>query len=130
MLRFVLDTNVVLDLFHWANVPTPCRSWPRSRGGQVIECLADAGTLDELQRVLTYPQLGLTPEMAVDRYRRYSGLVRRSFPTARRRRCRAARTATTRSFSSSPPVAGPTSWSPRTRRCSGCAAGRRSASGY
>ncbi|MBL8419415.1 MAG: putative toxin-antitoxin system toxin component, PIN family, partial [Dechloromonas sp.] len=43
-------------------------------GGQV-ECLADAGTLDELQRVLTYPQLKLTPEMAVDRYSRYAGLV-------------------------------------------------------
>ena len=44
-------------------------------GGQV-ECLADAGTLDELQRVLTYPQLKLTPEMAVDRYSRYTRLVR------------------------------------------------------
>lgn len=40
-----------------------------------VACLADTGTLGELQRVLTRPQLGLTPEMAVDRYRRYAGLV-------------------------------------------------------
>ena len=74
MLRLVLDTNVVLDLFHWSNADAvPIMA--ALEGGQV-ECLADERTLDELQRVLTYPQLKLTPEMAVDRYRRYSGLVR------------------------------------------------------
>ncbi len=74
MLRLVLDTNVVLDLFHWSNVDAvPIMS--ALEAGQ-IECLADRRTLDELQRVLTYPQLKLTPEMIVDRYQRYSGLVR------------------------------------------------------
>lgn len=74
MLRLVLDTNVVLDLFHWGNVDAvPIMA--ALEAGQ-IECLADRRTLDELQRVLTYPQLKLTPEMIVDRYRRYSGLVR------------------------------------------------------
>lgn len=74
MLRLVLDTNVVLDLFHWANADAvPIMAALES--GQV-ECLADESTLDELQRVMTYPQLKLTPEMAVDRYRRYAGLVR------------------------------------------------------
>ena len=73
MLRLVLDTNVVLDLFHWGNVDAvPIMA--ALEAGQ-IECLADASTLDELQRVLTYPQLKLTPEMIVDRYRRYSNLV-------------------------------------------------------
>ena len=73
MLRLVLDTNVVLDLFHWANADAvPIMA--ALDGGQV-ECLADERTLDELQRVLTYPQLKLTPEMAVDRYSRYTGLV-------------------------------------------------------
>lgn len=73
MLRLVLDTNVVLDLFHWGNVDAvPIMA--ALEAGQ-IECLADRRTLDELQRVLTYPQLKLTPEMIVDRYRRYSGLV-------------------------------------------------------
>ena len=74
MLRLVLDTNVVLDLFHWGNVhAVPIMAALES--GQV-ECLADERTLDELQRVMSYPQLKLTPEMAVDRYRRYAGLVR------------------------------------------------------
>ena len=73
MLRLVLDTNVVLDLFHWGNVDAvPIMA--ALEAGQ-IECLADRRTLDELQRVLTYPQLKLTPEMIVDRYRRYSNLV-------------------------------------------------------
>ena len=40
-----------------------------------IECFADERTLDELQRVLTYPQLKMTPEMMVERYQRYSSLV-------------------------------------------------------
>ena len=73
MLRLVLDTNVVLDLFHWAN--TDAVPIMAALAGGQVECLADAGTLDELQRVLTYPQLKLTPEMAVDRYSHYAGLV-------------------------------------------------------
>lgn len=73
MLRIVLDTNVVLDLFHWANVDAvPIMA--ALEGGR-IECLADDSTLDELRRVLTYPQLKLTPEMIVERYARYSQLV-------------------------------------------------------
>jgi putative PIN family toxin of toxin-antitoxin system len=73
MLRFVLDTNVVLDLFHWANTDAvPIMAALES--GQ-IRCFADARTLDELQRVLTYPQLKLTPEMIAERYARYSSLI-------------------------------------------------------
>ena len=73
MLRLVLDTNVVLDLFHWANTDAvPIMA--ALEAGQ-IECFVDARTLDELQRVLTYPQLKMTPEMIVERYARYSGLV-------------------------------------------------------
>lgn len=73
MLRLVLDTNVVLDLFHWGNVDAvPIMAALES--GQ-IECCVDARTLDELHRVLSYPQLKLTPEMQVDRYTRYSKLV-------------------------------------------------------
>ena len=73
MLRLVLDTNVVLDLFHWANADAvPLMA--ALENGQV-ECLADARTLDELQRVMTYPQLKLTPEMAVDRYHRYASRI-------------------------------------------------------
>lgn len=73
MLRFVLDTNVVLDLFHWAN--TDAVPIMAALEGGRIACFADERTLDELQRVLTYPQLKMTPEMMSERYARYSGLV-------------------------------------------------------
>ena len=73
MLRFVLDTNVVLDLFHWANTDAVPIMAALEAGR--IECFADERTLDELQRVLTYPQLKMTPEMIVERYARYSGLI-------------------------------------------------------
>ena len=73
MLRLVLDTNVVLDLFHWGNVDAvPIMA--ALEAGQ-IECFADERTLDELQRVLTYPQLKQTPEMIAERYARYSNLI-------------------------------------------------------
>lgn len=74
MLRIVLDTNVVLDLFHWANVDAVPIMAALEAGR--IECLADQRTLDELQRVLTYPQLKLTPEMIAERWARYSALVK------------------------------------------------------
>ena len=73
MLRLVLDTNVVLDLFHWGNVDAvPIIA--ALEAGQ-IECFADERTLDELKRVLTYPQLKQTPEMIAERYARYSQLI-------------------------------------------------------
>lgn len=73
MLRLVLDTNVVLDLYHWANLDAVPIMAALEAGR--IACLADARTLDELQRVLTYPQLKLTPEMIAERYARYRALV-------------------------------------------------------
>ena len=73
MLRIVLDTNVVLDLFHWANVDAVPIMAALEAGR--IECLVDESTLDELRRVLTYPQLKLTPDMIAERYARYSTLV-------------------------------------------------------
>lgn len=73
MLRIVLDTNVVLDLFHWANVDAVPIMAALEAGR--IECLVDERTLDELQRVLTYPQLKLTPDMIAERYARYSDLI-------------------------------------------------------
>lgn len=73
MLRIVLDTNVVLDLFHWANMDAVPIMAALEAGR--ITCLADERTLDELQRVLTYPQLKLTPEMIAERWARYTALV-------------------------------------------------------
>lgn len=74
MLRLVLDTNVVLDLFHWANIDAVPIMAALEDGR--IECFADERTLVELQRVLTYPQLKMTPAMITERYARYSSLVR------------------------------------------------------
>ena len=74
MLRLVLDTNVVLDLFHWANTDAVPIMAALESGR--IECFADERTLNELQRVLTYPQLKMTPDMIVERYARYSKLIR------------------------------------------------------
>lgn len=73
MLRLVLDTNVVLDLFHWANTDAVPIMAALESGR--IACFADERTLDELQRVLTYPQLKMTPDMISERYARYSGLI-------------------------------------------------------
>ncbi|PKO48326.1 MAG: putative toxin-antitoxin system toxin component, PIN family [Betaproteobacteria bacterium HGW-Betaproteobacteria-4] len=73
MLRLVLDTNVVLDLFHWGNTDAVPIMAALEAGN--IQCVVDARTLDELQRVLTYPQLKLTPAMIAERYARYTGLV-------------------------------------------------------
>ncbi|MEN9478835.1 MAG: hypothetical protein RLZZ298_230 [Pseudomonadota bacterium] len=73
MLRLVLDTNVVLDLYHWANTDAVPIMAALESGR--IECFADERTLDELQRVLTYPQLKMTPAMMLERYQRYSSLV-------------------------------------------------------
>ncbi|WP_265949493.1 putative toxin-antitoxin system toxin component, PIN family [Dechloromonas sp. A34] len=73
MLRLVLDTNVVLDLFHWANTDAVPIMAALESGR--IACFADERTLDELQRVLTYPQLKMTPGMISERYARYSGLI-------------------------------------------------------
>lgn len=74
MLRLVLDTNVVLDLFHWTNTDAVPIMAALEAGR--IACFADRRTLDELQRVLSYPQLKLTPALIAERYARYSSLVR------------------------------------------------------
>ena len=80
--------------------------------------MADQRTLDELQRVLTYPQLKLTPGMISERYARYSSLVT-VFPEGEAA-LPAARTATTRNSSNCQPAAVPMCWSARTRPCSNC----------
>ena len=55
--RLVLDTNVVMDLFHF-RAPPLARLMTAIESGTVI-CLANAQTLAELQRVTGYPQFRL-----------------------------------------------------------------------
>lgn len=60
MLRLVLDTNVVLDLFHFAD--PAARPILAALRGAKASCFADDATLDELARVVAYPEFGLSPE--------------------------------------------------------------------
>ena len=68
----VLDTNVVLDLFHFAD-PAALPLLKALEAGRLIS-LVDEATLAELARVLTYQELSLKEEQAYEllhRYRRY-----------------------------------------------------------
>ena len=54
MLRLVLDTNVVLDLLHFADpAAAPIR---RALMAGKAACIGNAACLDELAHVLSYPQ--------------------------------------------------------------------------
>ena len=70
MLRLVLDTNVVLDLFHFAD-PAARPILAALEAGRAA-CFADDATLDELARVVAYPVFGMSPQtgsMLVEGYR-------------------------------------------------------------
>ena len=71
----VLDTNVVLDLFHFADpVALPILEALESRN---VVCWSDEATLAELKRVLTYPELNLSNETAAMLLERYQKLTHR-----------------------------------------------------
>lgn len=67
--RLVLDTNVVMDLFHFRAPPlTPLAT--AIAAGHVI-CLANDKTLAELERVSGYPQFRLDGAARTDLLQRY-----------------------------------------------------------
>lgn len=71
--RWVLDTNVVLDLYMFEEASLqPLRLILEA--GQAV-ALANSATLDELARVLAYPQFKVEPERQAAIYQRYSALV-------------------------------------------------------
>lgn len=74
--RLVLDTNVVMDLFHFAAPPlAPLMTIIKS--GTVV-CLANEQTLAELERVTGYPQFKLDPggrQRVCDAYRAFVTLA-------------------------------------------------------
>lgn len=75
-MRLVLDTNVVLDLLLFADPSVRPIAAACSAGR--ARCLADAATLDEWQRVVSYRDFGLAPAQAralVARYREQTLLV-------------------------------------------------------
>ena len=62
-LRLVLDTNVVLDIFHWRNPgATPILAAARTGG---VLLVTNTACLAELRHVVRRPQFGLTAD-AVD----------------------------------------------------------------
>jgi putative PIN family toxin of toxin-antitoxin system len=75
MRRLALDTNVVLDLLHWRD-PVALPILEALRAARA-ECIADAATLGELQRVLAYPEFALGPAARNALYTEYNGLVHR-----------------------------------------------------
>lgn len=67
--RLVLDTNVVMDLFHFKAPPLAALA-QAIVDGQVI-CLANERTLAELERVTGYPQFRLDNAGRLDLLQRY-----------------------------------------------------------
>lgn len=75
---WVLDTNVVLDLFHFDDpVARPLRQ--ALEAGRV-RCVASAATFDELQRVLGYPEFRLGPARQAAIFARYQALAEPAVP--------------------------------------------------
>lgn len=73
-LRLVLDTNVVLDLLHFGH-PLALPILAAIESGRAEAVVEQVG-LDELERVLTYPQLAITPEAGAALFARYRQLTR------------------------------------------------------
>ncbi len=75
-LHCVLDTNVVLDLFHFAD-PVALPLLDALETGNLV-CWSDEETLAELERVLTYPELNVSAAAAASILQRYRGLTRQA----------------------------------------------------
>jgi len=67
--RLVLDTNVVMDLFHFKAPPLAALAQAISH--DQVTCLANAHTLTELERVTGYPQFRLDAAGRQDLLQRY-----------------------------------------------------------
>ncbi len=85
---WVLDTNVVLDLLHFAD-PQALPILQALEAG-CIECRASSATLEELQRVLGYPEFSLSlpaQQALLARYRALAPYIEAP-PVADLPRCR------------------------------------------
>ena len=72
-MKLVLDTNVVMELLHWQD-PRSAALLAAIEAG-AASCFADAGALDELQRVLGYPQFGRNAAAQAALLERYRAIV-------------------------------------------------------
>lgn len=80
-LRLVLDTNVVLDLFHFAD--PSAQPILAALEDSTAECWAEEAGIDELARVLTYPELCVATEAATKILARYRQMARHWEPDNR-----------------------------------------------
>lgn len=88
--RLVLDTNIVMDMLHFADRHThPLRA--AIRKGK-LQCFTDTECLAELERVTGYPEFGLDPAARQALMDSYRGFVTRCEASAEERfslpRCR------------------------------------------
>jgi predicted nucleic acid-binding protein len=70
---WVLDTNVVLDIFHFDDAAT--RPLARALEAGLIRCAASPATLAEWRRVLAYPEFGLDAAAQTAMDARYTACV-------------------------------------------------------
>lgn len=77
-LRLVLDTNIVIDAFLFRSELSQPINDALASGR--AECFANADTLAELERVLTYPALKLNDERRQQVYADYCAAVRLAEP--------------------------------------------------
>lgn len=70
---WVLDTNVVLDIFHFDDAAT--RPLAHALEAGLIRCAANLATLAEWRRVLTYPEFGLDAAAQAAMDARYTACV-------------------------------------------------------
>lgn len=68
-MRVVLDTNVVMDWLHFRDAAA--RPLAAAIAAGTVTCLADAATLEELARVVAYPEFGLDMEARARLLRHY-----------------------------------------------------------
>ena len=69
-MRLVLDTNIVMDMLHFANPHTTPLAAGLAEG--TLQCFTDAACLAELERVCAYPEFGLDTDQQhalLERYR-------------------------------------------------------------
>jgi uncharacterized protein len=70
-MRLVLDTNIIIDLLHFAD--REARPLLAAIDAGQLQCFSDSACLAELERVLAYPQFGLDAPARgalLDAYRR------------------------------------------------------------
>lgn len=73
-MRVVLDTNVVMDWLHFRDIGV--QDLAAAIMAETVTCLADDATLDELARVVAYPEFGLDGKAQSELLAEYRQILR------------------------------------------------------